>query len=205
MQSDRNSHLSNQQKALDLARRPRIPRDEWLNANRELRQLLPMHIPLRRLDRNAPTANLLKRGEERPEWWLPLWPYLYRFYDAELKPVYIGITSCHATRIDNHRRRSEWWPLAEYIAISVYPTEKAVAEAERAALRREQPRFNKQGVRGPANISIHTRGPAEEAAALLFRQADPAFVAELAALLAQPERFPQPTPPPPARFAEETD
>lgn len=193
------------QKALDLARRPRFPRDDWLQATKEMAQLLPMHVPLRKLDRDAPNAGLLKPGELRPEWWLPLWPYLYRFYDADLRPVYIGISTCTATRISSHRKRSEWWPLAEYIAISVYPSEEAAAKAERAALRHEQPRFNKQGVRGPANISIHTRGPAEEAATLLFRQADPAFVAELATLLAQPERFPQPAPPPPARFAEEAD
>ena len=31
---------------------------------------------------------------------------LYRFYDADLQPLYIGITSCHATRLDSHRRRS---------------------------------------------------------------------------------------------------
>lgn len=202
MQSDQNSHPANQ-KALTLARRPQVPRDEWLDANRELGQLLPMHVPLRKLDREAPRSELLELGEERPEWWLPLWPYLYRFYDADLRPLYIGISSCHATRIDNHRRRSEWWPLAEYIAISVYPTSTAVAEAERAALRHEQPRFNKQGVRGPASVAINTRGPAEAAAAHLFRHVDPAFIAALVELLAQPERFPQPGPPPPARFADD--
>lgn len=202
MQVDHNSNPSNQ-KALELARRPRIPRDKWLKAVRELGELLPMHVPLRKFDRDAPKAELLQLGEERPEWWLPLWPYLYRFYDADLQPLYIGISSCHATRLDSHRRRSEWWPLAEYIAISVYPTEKAVAEAERAALRHERPRFNKQGVRGPASVAINTRGPAEEAAAFLFRQVDAAFLADLAALLNQPERFPQPSPPPPARFADD--
>lgn len=191
-----------QRQALELARQARIPRDEWLDANRELRRLLPMHVPLRKLDRDAPTSMLLARGEERPEWWLPLWPYLYRFYDADLQPLYIGITSCYATRLNSHRKRSEWWPLAEYIAISVYPTGKAVEEAERAALRSEKPRFNKQGVRGPANVPINTRAPAGEAAAHLFRQVDPAFIAELATLLAQPERFPQPDPPPPATFAD---
>jgi hypothetical protein len=204
MQFDQGSHPSNQA-ALDLARRPRIPRDKWLRANRELADLLPMHLPLRQLDRNARTAELLHLGERRPEWWLPLWPYLYRFYDAEQQPLYIGISSCHATRLDSHRRRSEWWPLAEYVAISVYPNQADVAEAERAALRHEKPRFNKQGVRGPARIAIQTRKPAEEAAALLFQQADPGFVAQLASLLAQPDWFPQPEPPPSARFAEDPD
>lgn len=203
MQSDLNSSPSGLQKALELARR------KWASDRREATQelalLLPMHVPLRKLDRDAPPAELLERGECRPDWWLPLWPYLYRFYDAALQPLYIGISSCYATRIDNHRKRSEWWPLAEYIAISVYPTQFLVGEAERAALRHEKPRFNKQGVRGPASLAIRTREPAEEAAALLFRQADPTFVAELAALLAQPERFPQPAPPPAPCFADSPD
>lgn len=203
MHFDQESHLSNL-KALELARRPKIAPDDWLAENRRLAQLLPMHAPLRKLDRDAPKKKLLERGEGRPSWWLPLWPYLYRFYDADLRPLYIGITSCSAMRLDSHRKRSAWWPLAEYIAISVYPTEKAVAEAERAALRTEKPRFNKQGVRGRMSVVINTRSPAEEAAALLFRQVDPAFVAELAQLLAQPELFPQPAAPPPAKFADDS-
>jgi hypothetical protein len=201
MQSDRNSHPSRQQKALELARR-RVHWQDKLEATREMARFLPMHVPLRKLDRNAPTAKLLEPGERRPDWWLPLWPYLYRFYDADLQPLYIGISSCYATRINTHRKRSAWWPFAEYIAISVYPTQDLVAEAERAALRHEKPRFNKQGVHGPANVSINTRGPVEEAAALLLRQVDPAFVADLAALLMRPDQFPQPEPPPPATFAD---
>jgi hypothetical protein len=201
MQSDQSSRPINQT-ALELARRPQVPRDEQVDENRKLLRLLPMHNPLRKLDRDAPVARLLRLGEERPNWWMPLWPYLYRFYDADLQPLYIGITSCHATRLDSHRKRSEWWPLAEYIAVSVYPSYRAVEKAERAALRHEKPRFNKQGVRGPASVAINTRGPVEEAAALLFRQVDPAFIADLAALLMRPDRFPQPEPPPPATFAD---
>ncbi|WP_405848068.1 hypothetical protein OG211_12190 [Streptomyces niveus] len=139
--------------------------------------------------------------EQRPAGWLPLWPYLYRAYDASLRPLYIGISSCSPVRLDNHRRQSEWWTLAEYIAISAYGTAHAVEEAERAALRHEQPRFNKRGLRGPANIQISAHQDPEPAAELLFRQASPQFVAALASLLAQPERFPQPVPPPPAEFA----
>lgn len=171
-------------------------------ATRNLARQLPIHFPLRRLDRDAPTKQLIP-GEQRPDGYLILWPYLYRFYNAHRQPLYIGISSCYATRLDNHRKRSEWWPLAEYIAISAYPSHEEVKEAERAALRHEQPRFNKIHVRGPANLSIPLHGEAEPAAALLFREAMPEFVAALTELLAQPERFPQPAPPPPARFAEE--
>ncbi|WP_145503191.1 GIY-YIG nuclease family protein [Streptomyces sp. CFMR 7] len=174
-----------------------------LDAQRKLSQHFPLHFPLRRLDRDAPTAQLMTAEEQRPVGWLPLWPYLYRAYDADVQPLYIGISSCSPVRLDNHRRLSEWWPLAEYIAISAYGTARAVEEAERAALRNEQPRFNKRGVRGPANVSINAHGDPEAAAAHLFRQASPEFIAALADLLLQPGRFPQPVPPPPAQFAPE--
>lgn len=170
-----------------------------------MRRQMPLHIPLRKFDRDARKADLLAPGEIRPEWYLNLWPYLYRFYDADRRPLYIGITSCSPLRLDSHRRRSEWWPLAEYLAISVYPTHSAVEDAERAAIRSEKPRFNKQGVQGRANVSIQVRNDPEVAAEQLFREATPEFIAELAALLAQPERFPQPVPPPPARFPREGD
>jgi hypothetical protein len=173
-------------------------RGDAATATRQLRAELPLHFPLRKLDRDAPTTDLLTSEEARPGWYLNLWPYLYRVYDAERLPLYIGISSCHGTRLAAHRRTSDWWDLAEYIAISAYPTAAAVEKAEGAALRREKPRFNRQGVRGPANVKLHVHGAPEEAAALLFQQAAPEFVAELTALLSQPSRFPQPAPPPPA-------
>lgn len=161
------------------------------------------HFPLRKLDRNAPVKYFLA-----PEAQHPLWSqgyrmhFVYRFYDADLKPLYIGLTYGGATRWDHHRKRSEWWPLAEYVAVSFYPSYGHIQVAEKAAIRNEQPRFNKLHLRGRANVSIPLHGPAEQAAAEIFREADPAFIEELAALLTQPERFPQPTPPPPAQFAD---
>lgn len=196
---------TSQRAALELAMQEGHRSSNWAEATQEMRRHLPMHVPLRKLDREARKAELLAQGERRPEWYLPLWPYLYRFYDANRRPLYIGISSCTAIRLDAHRKQSKWWPLAEYIAISVYPSYDAVQEAERAALRHEQPRFNKQGIRGPANVSLHVHGDAVTAAARLYREATPEFVAALAVLLAQPGRFPQPPPPPPARFANEVE
>src|SRR5690606_22584027 len=136
---------------------------------------MPAHLPLRRLDRDAPVHGLLKPGEKRPDRWPALWPYLYRLYDADRQPLYLGISSCYANRLDQHRRGSSWWPLAEFIAVSVYPTYDEVQEAERAALRHERPRFNRRGVRGPAYARLHLHGAPEEAADLLFSEADAEF------------------------------
>lgn len=164
-------------------------------------QRFPHHFPLRPLDRGAPTRELLA-----PEWQVSPVSFrqiLYRFYDASRRPLYIGISGNGSTRLHDHRKVSAWWPQAEYIAISVYGTAADVQLAERAAIRAEQPRFNRYGLRGVQTAKVPLHGEPEEAAAVLFREATPDFIAALAALLTQPERFPQPAPPPPARFAEE--
>lgn len=163
----------------------------------------PVHFPLRSLDRDTPTKELLAPERQRSSGSLAFWQILYRFYDHGGNPLYIGISGNGATRLDDHRKRSEWWPLAEHIAISVYDTAEAAKDAERAAIRGEQPRFNKQSVRGRANVALALHGTPEDAAALLFREATPGFIAELAALLTQPERFPQPSGPPVASPIDE--
>jgi hypothetical protein len=162
------------------------------------------HFPLRKLDRTASIRDFLTPEIQNPDW-----PqshklhFVYRFYDADLEPLYIGLSYGGPTRWGQHRERSEWWPLAEYVAVSFYASYADVQAAEKAAIRHEQPRFNKQFRRGRAHVSLRLRGPAEDAAAEIFREADPEFIRELADLLAQPDRFPQPTPPPPARFADD--
>lgn len=158
----------------------------------------PVHFPLRRLHRDAATGDLLAPERRQP---VGLHHLLYRCYDDGQRPLYIGLTSCSGVRLDTHRRQSEWWPLAEYIAVSAYVSRDDLKEGERAALRHERPRFNKVAVRGPANVKLPLYEGAELAAAALFREAMPEFITELAALLSRPECFPQPSPPPPPRLA----
>ena len=125
-----------------------------------------------------------------------MWYLLYRFYDADRQPLYIGITTGDAFRWTQHRKRADWWPLAESVAVSTYHTHDELLVAEKAALRHEQPRFNKQGVRWPSTTYLRFDGTAADAAAHLFSVAHPDFLLRLSSLLAQPERFPQPSPPP---------
>lgn len=163
---------------------------------------LPLHFPLRKLDRDAHPKRFLAPEVEHPEWGRAfLFDFLYRFYDADLQPVYFGISAGSASRWDQHRKRADWWPLAEYVAVSFYPAYEAVQAAEKAAIRHEKPRYNKQFSRWPASIPLRCDQRAEHAAEQIFRDAPPEFIAELATLLAQPERFPQPQPPP-AAFAD---
>lgn len=161
------------------------------------------HFPLRKLDRDAPVKYFLAPETQHPDWPRSYrWDFVYRFYDVDAKPLYIGMTSGGLTRWDQHRKRAEWWPLAEYVAVSFYATYADTQVAEKAAIRNEQPRFNRQFIRRPAIATLRLHEPADAAAAVLFRDASPEFIRELAHLLTQPERFPQPEPPPPARFAD---
>lgn len=163
------------------------------------------HFPLRELDRDAPKKDFLAPEMKHPDWAQShKIHYVYRFYDVDLMPLYIGLTYGGTARWEQHRKGSAWWPLAKYVAVSFYPSYEDIHVAEKAAIRKEKPRFNKQFVRGPAIATLRLREPAEHAAAQLFRDAPPAFIAELATLLTQPERFPQPEPPPPAEFADDS-
>lgn len=157
----------------------------------------PKHFPVRRFDRDASTWNLLTETRLGDR-------VLYRFYDADRQPVYIGITHTGDARLAAHRKRSEWWPLAEFIAVSVYPNWTALEKAETAAIRAERPRFNKAKTLWRQQVVLRLDGEATDVAAELHRIARPEFISELAELLAQPERFPQPEPPPPAQFAGES-
>ena len=179
-------------------------RTAYANAILTFMTLRVTHFPLRKLDRNAPTCHLMAPERAHPDWEASYKSdFLYRFYDGDLQPLYIGVSSGSPVRWDQHRRHAEWWDLADYVAVSYYESYRSVRVVEKAAIRHEQPRFNRQFLRGPANASLHLHGPAEAAAAVLFRDADLKFISELAQLLTAPERFPQPLPPPPARFAEE--
>src|SRR5947207_2804128 len=97
-----------------VALRVRQSRSRRAIANGILVHMQTTHFPARRFDREAPEWLLLPERRAGND-------ILYRFYDAEQHPLYIGITQTGAARLAAHRRRSEWWPLAEYIAVSVYP------------------------------------------------------------------------------------
>ena len=161
----------------------------------------PKHFPVRSLDRDARTKHLLRPPECGKGGGIGI--FLYRFYDADGIPLYIGITSGSALRWNQHRKLSEWWPLATFVAVSRYGTWEEVGAAEKAAIRSEQPRYNKQFRRWPASTTVRLDGTAEEAAVHLHGTAHPGFLAELAVLLAMPERFPQPSPPPLPEFDPE--
>lgn len=110
-------------------------------ANGILVYMKPIHLDARRFDLHAknfqrmtPSEKALGRGG------------LYRFYDTEQRPLYVGISVSFEIRWDAHRLNAQWWPRAAFVAVSFYPIggRTSVQWAESAAITRERPVFNKQ-------------------------------------------------------------
>lgn len=156
----------------------------------------PKRFPIRRFDRDAKTWELLSKEETGGDWRTP-GPYVYRFYAADRRPLYFGITTGSPLRLVDHRRTSAWWPLAEFIGISVYPTYQDALKAETAVIKAETPAFNRQGLKPCTQAVIKFADGPEVIAAEFHRAASPELVRELARLLAAPELFRPPTPPAP--------
>ncbi|MGV9913426.1 GIY-YIG nuclease family protein [Streptomyces tendae] len=155
-----------------------------------------MHFPARRVDRDVEWELLgLPDG-------LDVGNLLYRLYGGDRTPIYIGKTTTSIARLEQHRRHAEWYGLVEFTAMSLYPDHTLLLRAERAAIRGEQPRFNKQDRRGRRRVELDLRGPAEAAAATLLDEADPQFLADLMRILGTPSRSLQAAAPPPPQWDE---
>src|SRR6266446_1774497 len=60
------------------------------------------------------------------------------------RPLYIGISDSVPRRMSQHRREKDWWPENGQIRWKQYPDRPTVATAERAAIHRKHPVYNKQ-------------------------------------------------------------
>lgn len=67
---------------------------------------------------------------------------LYRYYDAQDRLLYVGITDGLAVRIASHIKASSWMDFAARSTIERHPTRKAAADMEREAIEGERPLFN---------------------------------------------------------------
>ncbi|MEU5498467.1 GIY-YIG nuclease family protein [Streptomyces griseofuscus] len=147
-------------------------------------QDLPVHLPAQKLDRSDPYRSL-----KLPDWTCTV-SAVYRFYDAERRPLYIGQSACLGLRLDDHRRYARWWPMTEFIAVSLYEGQRGAVVPERTAIRWERPRFNQPPALRRKSLLVLLDEPAEDAAAALLKHAEPEFLRELAELLRTPDRFP---------------
>ncbi|MFJ8852310.1 GIY-YIG nuclease family protein [Streptomyces sp. NPDC102437] len=161
---------------------------------------LPRHCSARPLVHEAPLKDLLTTEERRGR--RSVGPHVYRFYAEDREALYIGVTCGTALRWADHRRSSPWWSEARYVAVSFYGTYEQAMVAEAAAIKAERPCFNRQWITPRKQTVIQFGDGAEAIAAELHKIASPEFVGELARLLASPEQFPQPLPPPVPAFPQ---
>lgn len=88
---------------------------------------------------------------------------LYRFYDAEGVLLYVGITMNPAQRWKDHSKEKPWWVDVAHITLEDHSDREAVELAERAAIRRERPRYNvvHNAGRGPSLVEQNAEGASE--------------------------------------------
>lgn len=68
---------------------------------------------------------------------------LYRHFDKEGQLLYVGISCNHVTRLSQHRSNSSWFPLIASITIEQFKTKSDAEKAERIAIVKERPIFNR--------------------------------------------------------------
>jgi hypothetical protein len=67
---------------------------------------------------------------------------LYRFFDADMNLLYVGITDDPWRRQRQHFRQKPWWPRAKHWTVTWHDTEPEARSAELKAIKGEAPRFN---------------------------------------------------------------
>ncbi len=82
---------------------------------------------------------------------------LYRFFDAESKLLYVGISRNPAERFGDHKHTAPWWDEATSCTWERFATEWEAATAERAAIIGEGPVYNRQGKQRPAGEVVAPR------------------------------------------------
>ena len=77
-----------------------------------------------------------------PEPQLPVRTAVYKHYDAQWAPLYIGISDNFGRRWQQEAREKSWWPDVAHQTIDWYPDEPTARAVEREAIRAENPRHN---------------------------------------------------------------
>jgi len=68
---------------------------------------------------------------------------LYRFFDDSGILLYVGISKHWVSRLSSHESRSDWFRQAASITLERYDTREQVEHAERLAILKEKPLYNK--------------------------------------------------------------
>lgn len=67
---------------------------------------------------------------------------LYRFYDAEDRLLYVGLTTNPGRRVEKHRSEKSWWEEVNRIEIEHFDDLSTLRMAERTAIESERPLHN---------------------------------------------------------------
>ena len=73
--------------------------------------------------------------------------FLYRHFSASGRLLYVGISHHPIVRTDSHRSGSPWFDGITRIELQKYPSRATAARAELAAIRNENPLYNRSTVR----------------------------------------------------------
>jgi predicted GIY-YIG superfamily endonuclease len=68
---------------------------------------------------------------------------LYRFYDSDDRLLYVGVSSSFTSRAHAHSKNSQWFEKSVRVTLEHHPTREAVLEAEKFAIKQEDPLHNK--------------------------------------------------------------
>lgn len=71
---------------------------------------------------------------------------LYRCFDSDERLLYVGISMSALSRLEQHKRESQWISLVAKITIESFPSRQKALEAEALAIVKERPFYNKAGV-----------------------------------------------------------
>lgn len=69
--------------------------------------------------------------------------FVYTFYDADGRELYIGCSGSIGRRISSHMSTQPWWPDVAYFDARRYPNQRAALDAERKAIEQYEPPNNR--------------------------------------------------------------
>lgn len=67
---------------------------------------------------------------------------LYRFFDADDRLLYVGITTSGSARLAQHSRDKEWFSTVSRATFEHFATREDALAAEKAAIKAERPAYN---------------------------------------------------------------